>query len=599
MIPRTELEFMLDEICDIDRVIELEQYAHLDREQLTLVLNTIEKIGSDFFASSAAKMDEEEPNLRNGVVVQPEEAFRAIDAARDAGLFSTSFSLEEYGLQLPHAITACANAALASDNTSMNAILMLTAGSARLIANFADENVKSRFLEPMVSGRFTGTMCLSEPHAGSSLSQIRTTAFPQPDGSYSLTGQKMWITGGDHELAENIVHLVLARIEGAPEGVKGISLFVVPKFRLDDKGGVSDRNDVTTIGLNHKMGYRGVSNALLSFGDVRNCQGFLVGEENQGMSYMFQMMNELRVGVGATAAGVAIEGARQSRGYAVERVQGTSLDAGSNAREQVAIIQHPDVRRMLLAQRSLSEGALALSLYAASLLDDLDVENDAIRQAVLQRRISLITPLVKSWPSEHGIRANDIALQVLGGAGYTRDFSVERLYRDNRLNAIHEGTTGIQALDLLHRKVVADNGLALEEFLNSALDDVSEWMRLEELEDLGLELKASIERCQVVLAKLLEARDRGVANSVLFGNATPFMDLIGCLTVAWLWLKMAHAALVRLKQGATGSDYLSSKVAACRYFITWELPRALSVVDPLQRLDNTWSELEPAILIAD
>ncbi|WP_416914171.1 acyl-CoA dehydrogenase family protein [Seohaeicola sp.] len=471
MISKHEIDFIMDSVCELDTLLNTERFEHLDRDSLGQVFASADRVAHDHFAPIAEEMDAQEVFLHEGTAKLHGKVDESLRAAAAVGLFGMSFPFENQGSQLPHCVTAAVNSALSGANVALNAFMLLTAGSARLIASFGDDNQKSTFVEPMVSGRYFGTMCLSETHAGSSLAGIRTRAEPNGVGGYRISGEKMWITAGDHDLGENIIHLVLARLPEAPAGVKGISLFIVPKYRVTSDGTRGACNDVRLIGLNHKMGQRGVPNAVLRFGEDGACEGFLLGCANRGMAQMFQMMNELRLNVGAVASGVAYVGAQHARAYAAERTQGKPLDAKDPDAAEVAIINHPDVRRMLLAQRALSEGALALTWYCACLLDRIETADSSEDAERLQRRLDLLTPLAKTWPAEHGTRTNDISLQVLGGAGYTRDFPVERLYRDNRLNPIHEGTTGIQSLDFLRRKIVGEDAKSLTELLFNISED--------------------------------------------------------------------------------------------------------------------------------
>ncbi|MEM8698895.1 MAG: acyl-CoA dehydrogenase, partial [Pseudomonadota bacterium] len=426
-----------------------------------------------------------------------------------------------------------------------------------------------------------GTMCLSEPHAGSSVGDIRTRAEPQPDGSYRLFGQKMWISGGEHDLAENIVHLVLAKIPGGPPGTRGISLFIVP--RLIE----GNRNDIRLIGLNHKMGCRGTVNCALSFGDGEGATGWLVGEPHQGLAQMFTMMNEMRIGVGMAASSLAITGYLHALAYAQDRTQGRPIGAKDPGQPMVPIVEHTDVRRMLLQQKVWAEGAMALSLYMARLVD-LQTSGDLEASRAATQRLDLLTPVAKSWPSEYGLRANELAIQVLGGAGYTRDWPLERFYRDNRLNHIHEGTRGIQGLDLLGRKVPAQNGAALTALLEEITTDAMA-STLPQAQSLA----RAAEMVGQATRSLLAAPDP----ETMLANATLYCDMLGHLVVGWLWLRQAETA-ARLLPEATGSrvDFLEGKIAAYRFFFTHDLPQITTWSTLLSSLDRTALETSAAQL---
>ena len=468
LIDRRNLSFLLHEWLEVERLTERARYADHSREEFDDILELAERIASERFAPHNRAADEQSPSSENGRVVLVEGVGEALRAFFEAGLAGASMDEAVGGMALPHVISMASFAFFQAANVGTAGYAMLTIGAANLlIANGSREQV-DRFVPPMIDGRFFGTMCLSETQAGSSLADITTRAVPQDDGSYRLFGSKMWISGGDHELSENIIHLVLAKIPGGPAGTKGISLFVVPRFLVESSGAVGERNDVALAGLNHKMGCRGTVNTVLAFGDGEftpggrpGAVGYLVGEPHRGLAYMFHMMNEARVEVGLGAAALGSAGYLKALRYARERPQGRHvLDRDPNTR-QIPIIDHADVRRMLLAQKSYVEGAFGLLLYCAKLVDDeLTLESETER-ADAHLLLELLTPIAKSWPSQWCLEANSLAIQVHGGYGYARDYEVEQHYRDNRLNPIHEGTHGIQALDLLGRKVTMQGGRAV------------------------------------------------------------------------------------------------------------------------------------------
>ena len=418
------------------------------------------QLAAEVFAPCAAELDANEPHFDGDRVILPDVLREALTAYIEGGYLAAPFPEADGGLGLPYVVAQAIGAAFYAANPGASAYPLLTAAAANLLRTFGSAEQKARYLAPMLEGRFFGTMVLSEPEAGSSLADLRTRAQPQSDGTYHIVGDKMWISAGEHDLSENIVHLVLARIVGAPAGVKGISLFVVPKRRVQDDGTLGDLNGITLTGLNHKMGYRGTINTALSFGATEPAVGTLVGEPHRGLQYMFHMMNEARTGVGLGATMTGYAGYRVSLGYARDRLQGRHPDQRDPSQPPVPIVEHADVRRMLLMQKVYVEGGLALGMYCARLIDELATAENPEERERLDDLLQILTPIAKAWPSEHGPRANDLAIQVLGGAGYTRDWPVERYYRDNRLNPIHEGTNGIQGLDLLGRKVTMHQGRA-------------------------------------------------------------------------------------------------------------------------------------------
>ncbi|MFZ0269239.1 acyl-CoA dehydrogenase [Caulobacter sp.] len=533
-----------------------------DRETVDAILDLSETLATEQFLPHFKRNDVEEPRLENGEVRICPAIGDALAQYAELGLFSAGFSEAEGGLALPYLVCAASFAFFAAANVATAAYPMLTVANARLIATFGDAAQFETFARPQIEGRWFGTMCLSEPQAGSSLADVRTKALPDgrdPLGDrYRLVGNKMWISGGDQDVSENIVHLVLAKTpleDGSlPEGTAGISLFIVPKILLDGA-----RNDVTVAGLNHKMGYRGTANCLLNFGERGGATGWMVGAPGQGLRQMFQMMNKARIGVGLGAAALGYRGYQLSVAYARERLQGRLV--GQRSGPPVAIIEHPDVRRMLLQQKSYVEGALALCLYCARLVDTAERADDAAL-------LGLLTPIAKTWPSEYGLAANDIAIQIHGGYGYTRDFDVEQLWRDNRLNPIHEGTTGIQAIDLVGRKILQD-GSGLPVLGRRIEATVQAAGAVPDLDGHAAALSAAWRSMTDAIETLRAGEGRSA-----FDNATPFLWAFGHVVVAWLWLDQAVAAAMLGQSSAADRDLVDGKLRACRYFFECELPKA-------------------------
>lgn len=586
-LSRLDLDFLLHDWLSIADFSERPRFAHLDREGMGAMLDAAQQLAVQVFAPHAAKSDANEPRVVDGQVELIPEIGQALQAYREAGFFGMQATLDEGGLSLPYTLISAIGGSFMATNPGTTAYAFLTQAAADLIRTFGSDEQRERYLPPMVEGRWFGTMCLSEPHAGSSVGDIRTVAQPQEDGSYHLRGTKMWISGGDHELADNIVHLVLAKIPGGPAGTKGISLFIVPRRHVGADGQAGERNGVALAGLNHKMGYRGSVNCLLNLGEDAPCVGYLVGEPHQGMRLMFHMMNEARIGVGIGAAAIGYAGYQAALAYAKERTQGRSLNQRDASAPMQALIQHADVRRMLLKAKSYAEGSLALCLYASRLVDEVATA-DATAATDARAVLDLITPIVKTWPSEYGLAANDLAIQIHAGAGYTRDFPVERLYRDNRLNAIHEGTTGIQAIDLLGRKVLGDQGKALgmlaqriQATLAQAADDA-------ELAPLAREIGGWLPRVNEAVRAVAGVAAKGDMEAAL-ANATLFLDAAGHLVVAWLWLEQALAAGKRLASGEISDAqraFLNGKRVAAHYFIEWELPTKQHLLGLVARLDR-------------
>ncbi|MEV0002921.1 acyl-CoA dehydrogenase [Micromonospora sp. NPDC050980] len=591
LLSRRDLAFLLHDWLDVGRLTERPRYAEHSRETFDAVLDLAARVAAEKFAPHNRAADTAEPTVDGGRVRTIPQVRAALDAFADTGLFAATLDESVGGMQLPHAVAAAAFAWFQAANVGTSAYPFLTLGNANLLLAHGSADQVDTWVRPMVAGRFFGTMCLSEPQAGSSLTDLTTRAEPQDDGTYRIVGTKMWISGGDHELAENIVHLVLARIPGAPPGVKGLSLFIVPKVLLDEDGNLGPRNDVVLVGLNHKLGYRGTTNALLNFGEGvhrpygrAGAVGYLVGKPHHGLAVMFHMMNEARIGIGAGATALGYTGYLKSVAYARQRPQGRPVADKDPTTPQVPIVAHPDVRRMLLAQKSYVEGALALVLYCGRLLDE---EKTAPAEADRERAhllLELLTPIAKSWPSQWCLAANDLAIQVHGGYGYTRDYDVEQHWRDNRLNAIHEGTHGIQALDLLGRKVTMRDGAALELLLETIRGTVTRAWKAEGFAaELAGQLTAAVDRVAVVTRRLWAAGDPELA----LANASVYLEAVGHVVIAWMWLEQVLVVeALGTPDGAEG-EFLAGKRQAARYFYRWELPKVGAQFDLLEGLDRT------------
>ena len=596
LISRRDLNFLVYEWLDAIALTKRDRYAQHDRATFDAVMDTAEKLAVDFFAPHNRKSDLNEPTFDGDRVTIIAEVKTALDAFSAAGLITASFDETLGGMQLPVVIYNAMMAYFTAANAGTTAYPFLTTANANLIVAHGSSAQIETYVKPMLAGRFFGTMCLSEPQAGSSLSDLKTRAQPQADGTYRLFGNKMWISAGEHELSENIVHLVLARLPDAPPGVKGISLFIVPKFLVEDDGSVGARNDVVLAGLNHKMGYRGTTNCLLNFGEGKHTPGgsggavgYLVGEANKGLACMFHMMNEARIGVGLGATVIGYTGYLHSLDYAKTRPQGRNVLDKDPLSPQLNIIEHADVRRMLLAQKSYVEGAMALNLYCAKLVDEERTAADEQSRKDLTLLLDILTPIAKSWPSQWCLEANSLAIQVLGGYGYTRDFPVEQFYRDNRLNAIHEGTHGIQALDLLGRKVVMQNGGAFKLLGGRISETVARGLAAQQTDTKRFagELGAIAARLAAVTQALWGAND---VNRTL-ANATVYLEAFGHVVIAWIWLEQSLAASAHFNDA--DSDFYHGKWQACRYFYTFELPKVAPMLDLLASLDRTTLDMQP------
>jgi len=597
LLSRRDVEFMLFDWLDVGALAARPRFSDHSRETFTAALDTAEQIATELFAPHNKLSDQQEPHFDGERVSVIPEVKRALDAFSAAGLMAASQDYAMGGMQLPLTVEKALTAYFTAANMATASYAFLTIGNANTLLKCANTAQVEHFVRPMLEGRWFGTMCLSEPQAGSSLSDITTRAEPDAaaPGQYRLTGNKMWISAGEHELAENIVHLVLAKIPGPDgklvAGVKGISLFIVPKF-LDN----GERNDIALAGLNHKMGNRGTTNCLLNFGEGRHrpggsagAVGYLVGREGQGLLNMFHMMNEARIGVGLAAAVLGYTGYLHALDYARERPQGRHPAAKDPASPQLPIIAHTDVRRMLLAQKAYVEGALGLCLYSARLVDDEHTgETPEIRQRA-GRLLEFLTPITKSWPSQWCLEANSLAIQVHGGYGYTREYNVEQFYRDNRLNQIHEGTHGIHGLDLLGRKASIQDGALLKTMAEEIRATVRAARSAEARQIVAHAnaLDAAWRRVEQVTQALYAAGD---PNKTL-ANATVYLEAVGHVVVAWIWLQQAQAAIAKLPED---DNFRRGKLQACRYFYQWELPKIQPQLDLLAALDTTTLDMQDA-----
>jgi alkylation response protein AidB-like acyl-CoA dehydrogenase len=590
-----DIEFILYELLDVESLTAWPRFSEHGRETFDAALAAAEKIATDKFAPHNRKADLNEPTFDGKRVSMIPEVAEALREFNSAGFLSATQDFDDDGMQLPWTVAQTCLAWFNAANVSTAAYPFLSMANANLIRAFGSDEQKARYLPGLSSGRFCGTMCLSETQAGSSLSDIRCSAVKQSDGSYRLRGSKMWISAGDHELSENIIHLVLARIEGAPAGVKGISLFIVPKFRVADDGATGERNDVALAGLNHKMGFRGTTNCVLNFGENDGAWAELIGQPNRGLACMFHMMNEARIGVGLGATVLGYTGYLHALAYARERTQGRLPDAKDPTQPQVRLVDHADIRRMLLAQKAAAEGAFALCMICARLVDEQhNPADDASGDARLL--LEMLTPIAKAWPSDYCLEANSLAIQVHGGYGYTREFPVEQFYRDNRLNPIHEGTNGIQGIDLLGRKVGMLDGAAIQLLAREIHATIrhAKACNSDELQQCASSLLESLDRVMEVTRNLLCVIERG-ENELALANSTVFLNLVGHTVIAWVWLRQALTAVDKLGSASLEDrEFYQGKLQACAYFFRWELPKTAHWFELLNNLDATTLEMQDA-----
>ena len=611
ILSRRDIEFLLYEWLDVTALTARERFADHSRETFDAAIDTAEQIATELFAPHNKKSDNNEPQFDGAKVTIIPEVKRALDAFSAAGLMAAGQDYAFDGMQLPCVVEKAVSAYFTAANVATSAYLFLTIGNANTLLKCATPQQIERFVRPLFAGQFFGTMCLSEPQAGSSLSDITTRATPDPvDGpegerQYRLTGNKMWISAGEHELAANIPHLVLAKIPGPDgkliPGVKGISLFIVPKFIVGDDGAIGERNDVVLAGLNHKMGNRGTTNCLLNFGEGKftpagkaGAIGYLVGQPHQGLANMFHMMNEARIGVGLGASVLGVTGYLHALDYARMRPQGRHPAEKDPARAQVPIIEHTDVRRMLLAQKAYVEGAMALVMYCARQVDEQRTAPTPEARAHAGRLLDFLTPIAKSWPSQWCVEANSLAIQVHGGYGYTREYNVEQFYRDNRLNAIHEGTHGIHGLDLLGRKVAMQDGALFAAIGAELAATIAKVRQADVCVDLHAGADLLEEEWERIVAVTRTLYAVGDMNKTL-ANASLYLEAVGHTVIAWMWLEMALVAELALPT-ATPDDanFYRGKQQACRYFFHWELPKVQQQLELLASIDTTTLDMQDA-----
>jgi butyryl-CoA dehydrogenase len=602
MTLRATIDFLLNDWLDTPALAQRGRFADHSRDTFDAVLDTCERIAREKYAPFNRLVDVQEPHFDGDKVILPQATHDANRAYAESGMLSAAQDYEMGGMQLPYSVEAAANAFFACASVSIGSG-MLTTGNANLLMTHGSAAQIEVFAKNEFAGRWSGTMCLSEPQAGSSLSDVATRAVPDVAPAavadsfvpwdqdalgprYRLRGNKMWISSGEHELTENIIHLVLAKIPDADgkliAGTRGISLFIVPKKLVNADGSLTGvRNDVALAGLNHKLGWRGTTNTLLNFGEGKfpvgdagpygkgaGAVGYLVGQAGKGLQCMFHMMNEARIGVGIAATMLGMAGYYASLDYARNRPQGRPLGTGGKDanQAQVPIIAHADVKRMLLAQKAYCEGALALALYCARLVDEQHTAGgDAANDARLL--LEVLTPIAKSWPSEWCLEANSLAIQVHGGYGYTRDFPVEQYWRDNRLNMIHEGTHGIQATDLLGRKVLMEEGRGLTLLAARMTATIKKAYLVPELAEHADALGKALKHVAIATQK---AWATGNPTQAL-ANAVPYMQAFGHTVLAWIWLDVTLKALegdVEQAQSAT-----QGRIGATRFFFHYELPK--------------------------
>ncbi len=570
-----DLRFVLHDMLQVEDLCALDRYKDYDKANFDILLDSTKDYADKVIYPSFKEMDEQPARYEDGKIIVHPVVGEMMKSAGENGSIGAFFDYEDGGMQLPHVVYSALSHITQSANNSLPGYPGLTTGAAHLIVSFGSQELKDKYVPNMLTGKWAGTMCLTEPQAGSSLSDITTSATPNEDGSYQVKGQKIFISGGDHEYSDNFVHLVLTRIDGAPAGTKGISLMVVPKFRIKEDGSL-EPNDVITAGDFQKMGQRGYCTTHLVFGENDGCQGWLVGEANRGLKYMFQMMNGARIDVGLMGASTATAAYHASLQYAKERPQGRRIQnsgAKDVEQEQATIINHPDVRRMLLLQRAVTEGSIAL-LMQASMYHDMALYGPEEERTRYHNLLELLTPIAKTYPAEMGRTSINNGLQILGGYGFCTDFPLEQYYRDIRIMSLYEGTTGIQSLDLLGRKVVMKNGEAMRQLVAEFKESISAASNYDDLKPYAAQFKAASKELQATIMHLLNYAMQGQYERFI-ADANIFMEHMSTVVLAWQWLQLATTAKTALVTGnkTYSTEFYEGKIHTMRYFYKYELPK--------------------------
>ncbi len=569
-ISTRNLRFLLHEWLNVSTLQQYEYYSDYDKEGIDMLLDAAKQVADTTMFPYSKDMDRFKVTVENGVTTVHPQLKVIIKALADGGWISAHVPYEHGGSQMPLSVL---NAALLTFySAGVNAsYAFLTSGAANLILSFGDDAMKAAYLPNMYNGKWQGTMALTEPQAGSSLTDITASATLQADGTYKIKGQKIYISGGDHDAVDNIIHLTLAKIIGAPAGTKGISLFVVPKFRLENDQFVS--NDVTTAGVYGKMGQKNYTAAHLMFGEKEDCIGQIVGEQHHGLIYMFQMMNEARIATGLMACGNAMAAYYASLNYAKVRPQGRHLSQKDPNLPQVIIMEHAEVRRKMLLQKAIAEGSAALLMYCSYKADIANVGTET-EKADAHLLLELLTPIAKSYPAEMSIVSVKEAMQVLGGAGYCDDFSIEQIYREVPINSIYEGTTSIHGLDLLGRKVMMEKGRTLTLFAAELTKTIGKAMSIPSLKPLAEKLGMTAQKLQQCTKHLIELA-MTEKPEVFTADATLYLEYFGNVTVAWMWLEQAIAASTVVQHADNEDDthFYNGKIQTAIFYFEYELPK--------------------------
>ncbi|NLT19903.1 MAG: acyl-CoA dehydrogenase [Syntrophomonadaceae bacterium] len=585
---RRNLQFMLYEVLQAEDLCNYEYFQDHSRDTFELIIDTVSKLATDVMYPVFQDMDSNPPVYADGIARVHPIVRNYMQECGAGGWINPYMSYEFGGQQLPSTVYTVIGFIMGAANYSLSAYPQLTGGAANLLVNFGSKELQDLYLAPMLAGQWQGTMALTEPNAGSSLADVKTSAEDSGQGYFLIKGQKIFITGGSTDATDNTVHMMLARIKGAPSGVKGISLFLVPKFYVDEAGNLQ-ANDIFCTGIEHKLGYKGCPACQLSMGDNGSCRGYLIGEPNKGLAYMFQMMNEERVNVGIGAASKATAAYYAALEYAQQRLQGRKINDKNPESPQIAIINHADIKRMLMFQRAISEGALALGLQVSKYIDLAKAGEESEKNELL---IDFLVPIVKTYPAEMGILATSAAIQCLGGYGYCKDFPVEQYFRDVRIDPIHEGTTGIQGQDLLGRKVIMKKGRAFQLFKEELSGTINTAAEIDQLKLPAKMLEEAMIMVEQVTSHLLQTAVQGDTERFL-SDASLYLEMTGILTIGWQWLLQGVAACQALNVNVSTVDknFYQGKMLTMQYYFDYEMPRINTLCEILTRNEGFMSDV--------
>jgi alkylation response protein AidB-like acyl-CoA dehydrogenase len=590
---RRDVDFVLYEQMKVEDFSKHERFTEFNRKTVELIISEARNLALKELAPTQTVGDREGAKFENGQVKVPEVFHRAYELLKEGEWIAMAEDPEWGGQGMPRTVALAAADYLTGANYALTIFSGLTHGAGRLVETFGTEKQKRLYLKKMYSGQWTGTMLLTEPEAGSDVGALTTSAVKNDDGTYSITGNKIFISSGEHDLAENIIHPVLARIEGAPAGTQGISLFLVPKYRVNDDGTLGEFNDVICTGVEEKMGIHGNPTCSLSLGSKGRCRGTLLGEENKGMRAMFLMMNDARLLVGLQGLACASPAYMYAVNYARQRVQGRHLlQMMDKATPSVPIIQHPDVRRMLLTMKVYVEGMRSLLYYVAALDDRMQMTDDPDQKAKYQGMIDLLIPIAKGYVTDRAFDVCSLGVQVYGGYGYIKDYPMEQLLRDCRITMIYEGTNGIQAMDLLGRKLGMNKGKPIMDLLAAVQTSIAKAKAFDQLQELAGRLERAVNRLGEVAMHLGQtAMSPKVLNA--FAHAYAFMEVSGDVVMAWLMLWRAAIAAEQLAAGAKKKDvaFYEGQLKSAEFFIRTLLPVSLGKMDAILATDGAAVEI--------